>query len=117
VSLDRVCCEDIDAKGPAYAKAAGPVLHAWKATAQAYADGLPEILATAVQGDFGEVESPLKVMERDVLRGLRAAGISEADGKIWNVLRHVMFSIFPPDSELRAQAAEEFKSRKEESGG
>lgn len=40
------------------AKAVGPLLHAWKATAQAHADGLPEILATAEMGDFGEVQRP-----------------------------------------------------------
>lgn len=31
---------------------------AWQATAQAHADGLPEILATATTGDFGEVPRP-----------------------------------------------------------
>lgn len=44
--------------GEAAAKAAGPVLHEWKAAAQAHADGLPEILATVGQGDFVEVEAP-----------------------------------------------------------
>lgn len=47
------------------AKKVGPLLHAWKATAQAHADGLPEILATAEQGDFGEVEPPMEVSTDD----------------------------------------------------
>jgi hypothetical protein len=43
------------------AKAVGPVLHAWKATAQAHADGLPEVLAEVEQNglkDFGDVPRP-----------------------------------------------------------
>lgn len=41
VALDRVHGEDADATGVDYAKGAGPILHAWKATAQAHADGVP----------------------------------------------------------------------------
>lgn len=40
------------------AKAVGPLLAAWKTTAQAHADGLPEILAGIETGDFGEVPRP-----------------------------------------------------------
>lgn len=49
----------------AYAQAAGPVLYAWKSTAQAHADGVPEILATAEQGDFGEVQPPMEMSPDD----------------------------------------------------
>jgi fructosamine-3-kinase len=52
------------------AKAVGPVLHAWKATAQAHADGLPEILATATMEDFGEVQRPKGGSVRDRLMEL-----------------------------------------------
>lgn len=57
-ALDDVVCDQDSPSAADYAQAAGPVLYAWKSTAQAHADGLPEILATVTPGDFGEVLPP-----------------------------------------------------------
>lgn len=40
-ALDDVVCDQASPSAAAYAKGAGPILHAWKATAQAHADGVP----------------------------------------------------------------------------
>lgn len=52
------------------AKKVGPLLHAWKASAQAHADGLPKILATAEQGDFVEAPRPEAPSDRERLMEL-----------------------------------------------
>lgn len=54
------------------AKAVGPLLYQWRATAQAYADELPEIIATAESGDFGEVPPPY--MPRYAVHSIISAG-------------------------------------------
>lgn len=59
-ALDDVVCDQASPSAVAYAKAAGPVLHAWKATAEVHADPvLLEALTTPLTGeDFGEVMVP-----------------------------------------------------------
>jgi hypothetical protein len=49
----------------------------WKATAQAHADGLPEILATATTGDFGEVQAPEAPYEPRYTKGAIIARIDK----------------------------------------
>jgi hypothetical protein len=58
----------------------------WKATAEAHAYGLPEILATATMGDFGPVEPPAKPKPKG-RRCSASTPYEEADkGWAWCVL-------------------------------
>lgn len=101
-ALDRRYSDNIYSTAGEYAEAAGSLLSAWRSTAQAHADGLPEIIASATREDFGEVESPVvsmvEGMQHAVMRGLRKAGISDERGDISMTMRAVVAEIFPAET-------------------
>lgn len=89
-ALDDVVCDQASPSAAAYAKAAGQLMHEWKATAQAHADGLPEIFAAAEaeEGDFGEVPPP-KPASWTTPRYMRGSVITQGTGfgsRRWEVM-------------------------------
>jgi hypothetical protein len=87
-TLDQVHSQDrSEATAAQYAKAAGPVLHAWKATAQAHADGLPEILATTTMEDLGEVQPPEAPYEPKYVKGA-IIEVKPPQGRHWRGRRY-----------------------------